>query len=46
MKSLHDAPMGLTDDDVGRGMPPGGGMVIAVALSFAVWATIAWEVLH
>ena len=46
MKTLHEAPMQLTEQDAGRGFPPGGGMVIAIGLSFAVWATIAWEVLH
>lgn len=46
MKTLHEAPMGLIEHDADRGMPPGGGMVIAIGLSLLVWATIAWEVLH
>lgn len=46
MKSLHEAPLGLIEQDADRSMPPGGGMVIAIGLSFMVWATVAWEVLH
>jgi hypothetical protein len=46
MKTLHRAPTALNGHDAGRGLPPGGGMVIAVGLSFLVWGTIAWEVLH
>ena len=46
MKTLHEAPMGGIDHDASRRMPPGGGLMIAIGLSFMVWGTVVWEVVH
>jgi hypothetical protein len=46
MKTLHDVPADLGDRDADRALPPGGGLLIAVALSILFWGILVWMVLR
>ena len=46
MKTLHDVPAGLADQGAERALPPGGGLLIAVAVSILFWGILVWMVLH
>ena len=45
MKTLHNIPRPLIERDAERAVPPGGGLMIAVAISFAFWGALVWLVL-
>jgi hypothetical protein len=44
MRSLHKIPPSLIEQD-DRAMPPGGGLLIAVTVSFLFWGALVWLVL-
>lgn len=45
MRILHDVPAGLIDQDSGRSLPPGGGLLMALGISVVFWGTLVWAVL-
>jgi len=45
MRSLQKLPPSLVEHDGDRAVPPGGGLMIAVAISFAFWGALVWLVL-
>lgn len=45
MRSLQNIPPSMIEPDADRTVPPGGGLLIAVAVSFAFWGALVWLVL-
>lgn len=45
MKQLHDFPAAMLDPHSDRAIPPGGGLLIAVAISLAFWGALAVAIL-
>ena len=45
MRSLHNIPPSMVERDSDRTVPPGGGLMIAVVVSFAFWGALVWLVL-
>ncbi|MDF7774308.1 hypothetical protein P1X14_03525 [Sphingomonas sp. AOB5] len=44
MRSLHENAEAFAGSDVERALPPGGGLLIAIAISMGFWGTLAWFV--
>ena len=45
MRSLHNIPPSMVERDSDRTVPPGGGLLIAIAVSVAFWGALVWLVL-
>ena len=45
MRSLQNIPPSMVEPDADRTVPPGGGLMIAVAVSVAFWSALVWLVL-
>lgn len=45
MRSLQNIPPSLANREDDRAVPPGGGLIVALAVSFAFWGGLVWLVL-
>lgn len=45
MRTMHDNVDALIESEGERALPPGGGLLIAIAVSMAFWAVLAWMVI-
>jgi hypothetical protein len=45
MRTMHDNAEALIESEGERALPPGGGLLIAIAVSMTFWAALAWAVM-